>query len=149
MCSIVQRMCLKPLLAVSVIHCWSSGFLTTSYSPRSPKWLVGTHCTSTGWTTNSVLGVDVNMGEWGWECGGHQHRWVGWEWGGHQHGWVGWEWGGHQHRWVGWECMSTLNVTCEIVVLATPLQIQRQQLTMHTNTPRSLLFLVKEYLSVL
>ena len=34
----------------------------------------------------------------------------------------GWGWGGHQHGWVevGWT--STLNTTCEIVVLATPLQ---------------------------
>ena len=43
------------------------------------------------WTTNSVLGwtstwvggagsvVAINMGEWGWEWGGHQHRWVGWD----------------------------------------------------------------------
>ena len=39
MCCIVQGMCLKPLLAATVIHCWSSGFLTTfscqvpSFSP--------------------------------------------------------------------------------------------------------------------
>ena len=76
MCCIVQRMCLKPLLAVSVIHCWSSGFLTTSYSPRNLKWLVGTHCTSTGpptaywgWTSTRVGGagdeVDVIIGGWG------------------------------------------------------------------------------------
>ena len=25
------------------------------------------------WTTNSVLGVDMNMGGWGWGWGGHQH----------------------------------------------------------------------------
>ena len=30
MCCIVQGMCLKPLLAATVTHCWSSGFLTTS-----------------------------------------------------------------------------------------------------------------------
>ena len=72
MCCIVQGMCLKPLLAVTVIHCWSSGFLTTSCSTQSPKWLVGTHCTSTepptvywGWTSTWVGGaadgVEVNM----------------------------------------------------------------------------------------
>ena len=78
MCCIVQGMCLKPLLVVTVIHCWSSGFLTTSCSTRSPKWLVGTHCTSTGpptaywgWTSTWVGGagdgVEVNIGgvEWG------------------------------------------------------------------------------------
>ena len=68
-----------------IIHCWSSGFLTTSCSTRSPKWLVGTHCTSTGpptaywgWTSTwvggtgdgvevNMGGVEVNMGgvEWG------------------------------------------------------------------------------------
>ena len=83
MCCTVQGMCLKPLLAMTVIHCWSSGFLTTSCSTQSPKWLVGTHCTSTGpptvywgWTSTWVGGagdeVDVNIGGWvGW--GGHQH----------------------------------------------------------------------------
>ena len=75
-CCIVQGMCLKPLLAVTVIHCWSSGFLTTSCSTWSPKWLVGTHCTSTGpptaywgWTSTWVggagNGVGVNMGGYG------------------------------------------------------------------------------------
>ena len=51
-----------------------------------------------GWTSTWVGGggVDVNIGGWGW--------------GGRQHGWVE----------VGWT--STLNTTCEIVVLATPLQ---------------------------
>ena len=52
------------------------------------------------WTTNSILGVDVNMGGWGWgwvEC---QHGWDGagcgsdvnmGGWGGRrrQHGWMG------------------------------------------------------------
>ena len=78
MCCIVQGICLRLLLAVTVIHCWSSGFLTTFCSTRSPKWLVGTHCTSTGpptaywgWTSTWVGGtgdeVEVNMGgvEWG------------------------------------------------------------------------------------
>ena len=50
------------------------------------------------------------MGGWGW--GGCQHRWVGMGW---TSTWVG---GGGVE--VGWT--STLNTTCEIVVLATPLQ---------------------------
>ena len=33
-CFIVQGMCFKPLLAGTVIHCWSSGFLTTSKVAR-------------------------------------------------------------------------------------------------------------------
>ena len=83
MCCIVQGICLKPVLAVTVIHCWSSGLLTTSCSPRSPKWLVGTHCTSTGpptaywgwtstwvgrvglgWTSTWVGGVDKMADQW-------------------------------------------------------------------------------------
>ena len=28
------------------------------------------------WTTNSVLGVDINMGGWGWGWGEQQYGWV-------------------------------------------------------------------------
>ena len=57
------------------------------------------------WTTNSILGVDVNMGGWGWGRVGRQHGWVGWEktstWvdgGGRQHGWVRWGWDAYGPR---------------------------------------------------
>ena len=50
--------------------------------------------------------MDVNMGGWGWV----DVNIGGWGWAGRQHGWME----------VGWT--STLNTTCEIVVLATPLQ---------------------------
>ena len=67
-------------------------------------------------------GVDVNIGGWGW--------------GGRQHGWVE----------VGWT--STLNTTCEIVVLATPLQ-NIEAAAYHAYEHSTVMFLVKEYLSVL
>ena len=84
-------------------------------------------------------GVDVNIGGWGW--GGRQHRWVGMGW---TSTWVG---GGGVE--VGWT--STLNTTCEIVVLATPLQnIETAAYHAYEHSIHShRCFLTKEYLSVL
>ena len=78
MCCIVQGMCLKPLLAVTVIHCWSSGFLTTSVP-------LGAQSGSLG-PTAPVLDHQQCTG------GGRQHRWVGWM-SGNEGGWVerGWD----------------------------------------------------------
>ena len=51
------------------------------------------------WTTNSVLGVDINMGGWGWGWGGSQYEWGRvWWMSGSEGGWVEWGWDAYGPR---------------------------------------------------
>ena len=73
---IVQGMCLKPLLVdfyPLLVLRLPNDFLF-HLEPKVARWDPLHHY----WTTNSVPGVDINMGGWGWGWGERQYGWVEW-----------------------------------------------------------------------